>query len=50
MINGILSKKIKGTGLGLVIVKGIIEEHKGEIGVVSKLGYGSTFFFTLPLV
>lgn len=43
-------KKQKGTGLGLVITKSIIEEHKGAIGVVSKVGIGSTFFFTLPLV
>ena len=45
-----IPKKQKGTGLGLVIAKGIIEEHKGKIGVISKIGNGSTFFFTLPLV
>ena len=45
-----VQKKQKGTGLGLVIAKGIIEEHNGHIGAVSKLGVGSTFFFTLPLV
>lgn len=43
-------KKQKGTGLGLVIAKGIITEHGGKIGAVSKIGVGSTFFFTLPLV
>ncbi|MES2315415.1 MAG: ATP-binding protein [Patescibacteria group bacterium] len=43
-------KKQKGTGLGLVIAKGVIDEHNGHIGVVSKIGVGSTFFFTLPLV
>ena len=43
-------KKQKGTGLGLVIAKGVVEEHKGKIGVVSKLGYGSTFYFSIPLV
>lgn len=39
----------KGTGLGLVIAKGIIEAHQGVTGVGSEERKGSTFYFTLPL-
>jgi two-component system sensor histidine kinase KdpD len=38
-----------GTGMGLAIGKVIIEAHGGTIGVVSQLGNGSVFFFSLPL-
>jgi signal transduction histidine kinase len=40
----------KGTGLGLFIAKGIIEAHGGRIWVVSELGHGAKFCFTLPIV
>jgi signal transduction histidine kinase len=39
----------RGTGLGLFIAKTIILTHKGKIGVVSKIGVGSNFYFSLPL-
>lgn len=39
----------RGTGLGLVISKGIVEAHGGEIGVASEVGRGTTFYFDLPL-
>ncbi len=44
-----VDKESKGTGLGLVIAKGIVEAHGGQIGVVSKEGAGTSFFFTIPL-
>jgi signal transduction histidine kinase len=40
---------IEGTGLGLHLVKNIIERHGGKMRFESKLGEGSTFGFELPL-
>ena len=40
--------KIEGTGLGLAIVKHIINQHGGELKIISKVGLGSEFIVRLP--
>ena len=43
-----VNAKVKGTGLGVSLVKRIIEAHKGTFSISSQINHGSTFSFKLP--
>ena len=40
----------RGTGLGLSVTYGIIQEHAGKIQVLSRPGEGTTFYLEFPLI
>lgn len=43
------NREIGGTGIGLYLVKSLVEAHRGQVTVESELGRGTTFTFTLPI-
>lgn len=49
VIAGEEAQKNRGCGLGLAITKGLVEAQNGKIWLESKIGIGTTFYFTLPL-
>ena len=48
-IDSALNRQYSGTGLGLSLVKKIVEMHGGNVGVQSEFGVGSTFVINLPI-
>ncbi len=47
-LDGGIARKFEGTGLGLVMVKSLVELHGGTIGIESEVGRGSRFWVRLP--
>ena len=43
------SKRYAGTGIGLTICRSLVKQMGGELQLVSEVGVGSTFSFSIPL-
>jgi signal transduction histidine kinase len=48
-INGVHRRATVGTGIGLSIVKNLLQKHNASYGVDSTVGEGSVFWFELPV-
>ena len=49
-VNDVLTRQCEGSGIGLYLVKALVELHGGRIDVQSRLGHGSNFEIRLPRV
>lgn len=49
-VDPVLSRKHEGSGIGLSLVKSLVELHKGTINVTSSYGIGTTFSISLPII
>jgi PAS domain S-box-containing protein len=48
-VDNSLTRQTAGAGLGLFLVKSVVEAHNGRLWVESRPGHGATFFFALPV-